>query len=119
MDYFCRRNLDGSPLYRCGDYLTGQLVGDQLIHREGLPGEGAQVILGDFLDNIMMSIGSPENFYSFFCQLASRIRLRKRTAILVIKEDIHEKPMVEMVKRFADIVLEFRDQDNEGALTVE
>jgi hypothetical protein len=82
-------------------------------------GEGAQVILGDFLDNIMMSIGSPENFYSFFCQLASRIRLRKRTAILVIKEDIHEKPMVEMVKRFADIVLEFRDQDNDGALTVE
>src|SRR5216683_3035705 len=82
-------------------------------------GEGAQVILGDFLDNIMMSIGSPENFYSFFCQLASRVRLRKRTAILVIKEDIHEKPMVEMVKRFADIVLEFRDQDNEGALTVE
>ncbi len=37
----------------------------------------------------------------------------------MIKEDIHEKPMVEMVKRFADIVLEFRDQDNEGALTVE
>ena len=82
-------------------------------------GEGAQVILGDFLDNIIMSTGSPESFYSFFCQLASRVRMRKRTAILVIKEDIHEKPMIEMVKRFADIVLEFRDQDNEGALTVE
>src|SRR5213593_3832149 len=82
-------------------------------------GEGSQIILGDFLDNIIKSIGSPESFYSFFCQLASRIRLRKRTAMLVIKEDIHEKPMVEMVKRFADIVLEFRDQDNEGALTVE
>ncbi len=82
-------------------------------------GEETQIILGDFLDNIIKSIGSPESFYSFFCQLASRVRLRKRTAILVIKEDIHEKPMVEMVKRFADIVLEFRDQDNEGALTVE
>jgi hypothetical protein len=81
--------------------------------------EGGQVILGDFLDNIMKSIGSPESFYSFFCQLTSRVRLRKRTAILVIKEDIHEKSMVEMVKRFADIVLEFRDQDNEGALSVE
>ncbi|OLD14015.1 MAG: hypothetical protein AUI93_00055 [Crenarchaeota archaeon 13_1_40CM_3_52_10] len=82
-------------------------------------GDGSQIILGDFLDNIIKSIGSPESFYSFFCQLASRIRLRKRTAILVIKEDIHEKSMVEMVKRFADIVLEFRDQDNEGALSVE
>src|SRR5207245_5789097 len=81
-------------------------------------GEGTQIILGDFLDNIIKSIGSPESFYSFFCQLASRIRLRKRTAILVIKEDIHEKPMVEMVKRFADIVLEFRDKDTEVALTV-
>jgi hypothetical protein len=82
-------------------------------------GEGAQVILGDFLDNIMKTTGSPESFYSFFCQLASRMRLRKRTAILVIKEDIHEKSMIEMVKRFADIVLEFRDQDNEGDLSVE
>src|SRR5207253_7764174 len=75
--------------------------------------------LGDFLENISKSSGSSASVYSFVCQLALRVRLRKRTAILVIKEDIHEKPMVEMVKRFADIVLEFRDQDNEGALTVE
>ncbi len=81
--------------------------------------DGNHLILGDFLDNIIKSSGSPESFYSFFCQLASRIRLRKRTAVLVIKEDIHEHSMVEMVKRFADIVLEFRDQDTDGALTVE
>ncbi len=82
-------------------------------------GGGNQLILGDFLDNIIKSTRSPESFYSFFCQLASRVRLKKRTAILVIKEDIHEKPMVEMVKRFADVVMEFRDQDNKGLLTVE
>ncbi len=82
-------------------------------------GEGNHVILGDFLDNIIKTIGSPESFYSFFCQLASRIRLKKRTAILVIKEDIHDKPIVEMVKRFADVVLEFRDQDNEAGLYFE
>jgi hypothetical protein len=45
--------------------------------------------------------------------------MKKRTAILVIKEDIHEKAVVEMVKRFADIVLEFRDQEEgEGTLSV-
>src|SRR5437667_9133020 len=81
--------------------------------------DGAQIILGDFLDNIIKSIGSPESFYSFFCQLASRARLRKRTAILVIKEDIHDRSVVETVKRCADLVLEFRDQDNSGALKVE
>jgi len=81
--------------------------------------DGCQVILGDFLDNIIMSSGSPESFYSFFCQLASRVRLKKRTAVLVIKEDIHERPIVEMVKRFADVVLEFRDQDMNGTPTVE
>lgn len=81
--------------------------------------EGAQLILGDFLDNVIKSTGSSESFYSFFCQLASRLRLKKRTAILIIKEDIHERPVVEMVKRFADIVLEFRDQDKEGVLSVE
>ena len=78
-----------------------------------------QLILGDFLDNIIMSSGSPESFYSFFCQLTSRVRLKKRTAVLVIKEDIHERPIVEMVKRFADVVLEFRDRDKDGAPTVE
>jgi len=78
-----------------------------------------QLILGDFLDNIIMTSGSPESFYSFFCQLASRVRLKKRTAVLVIKEDIHERATVEMVKRFADVVLEFRDRDRDGAPSVE
>ncbi len=82
-------------------------------------GDGTPLILGDFLDNVIKSSRSPESFYSFFCQLASRVRMKKRTAILVIKEDIHDRSMVEMVKRFADVVLEFRDQDNKGALSVE
>src|SRR2546425_5456953 len=88
------------------------------IERAG-QGEGKQLILGDFLDNIIKTSGSPESFYSFFCQLASRVRMKKRTAILVIKEDIHDKTIVEMVKRFADVVLEFRDQDDETGLYFE
>lgn len=76
-------------------------------------------IVGDFLDNVIRSIGSPESFYTFFCQLASRVKLKKRTAILVIKEDIHDRSMVETVKRFADVVLEFRDQDDDAGLKVE
>jgi hypothetical protein len=90
-----------------------------LFIEKSVQGQGNQVIVGDFLDNVIKSTGSPESFYSFFCQLASRVKLKKRTAILLIKEDIHERPMVEMVKRFADIVLEFRDQDNDGILRVE
>jgi hypothetical protein len=76
-------------------------------------------IVGDFLDNIIRTIGSPASFYTFFCQLASRVKLKKRTAILVIKEDIHDRAMVETVKRFADVVLEFRDHDDEAGLKVE
>ena len=76
-------------------------------------------IVGDFLDNVIRSIGSPSSFYTFFCQLASRVKLKKRTAILVIKEDIHDRAMVETVKRFADVVLEFRDQDDDAGLKVE
>jgi hypothetical protein len=76
-------------------------------------------IVGDFLDNVIRSIGSPASFYTFFCQLASRVKLKKRTAILVIKEDIHDRAMVETVKRFADVVLEFRDQDDDAGLKVE
>lgn len=76
-------------------------------------------IVGDFLDNVIRSISSPASFYTFFCQLASRVKLKKRTAVLVIKEDIHDKAMVETVKRFADVVLEFRDQDDDAGLKVE
>jgi hypothetical protein len=76
-------------------------------------------IVGDFLDNVIRSIGSPASFYTFFCQLASRVKLKKRTAILVIKEDIHDRAMVETVKRFADVVLEFRDQDDDSGLKVQ
>ena len=90
-----------------------------LFIEQAATGESNQVIMGDFLDNMIKSATSPESFYSFLCQLASRIRMKKRTAVLVIKEDIHDRPVVEMVKRFADIVLEFRDQEEEGALTVE
>ena len=79
----------------------------------------SQVLLGDFLDNVIKTTASPESFYSFFCQLASRVKMRNRTAILIIKEDIHDRAIVEIVKRFADIVLEVRDQDIEGTLKVE
>jgi hypothetical protein len=79
-----------------------------------------QVLLGDFLDNVIKTTSTSESFYSFFCQLASRVKMRRRTAILVIKEDIHDKAIVEIVKRFADVVLEVRDQDDdEGSLRVE
>jgi len=81
--------------------------------------EENHTIVGDFLDNVIRTIGSPESFYTFFCQLASRVKLKKRTAILVIKEDIHDRSMIETVKRFADVVLEFRDQDDEAGLKVE
>ncbi len=79
----------------------------------------SHAIVGDFLDNVIRTIGSPSSFYTFFCQLASRVKLKKRTAVLVIKEDIHDKAMVETVKRFADVVLEFRDQDDGKGLKVE
>jgi hypothetical protein len=87
------------------------------IEKAGL-GEN-HAIVGDFLDNVIRTIGSPASFYTFFCQLASRVKLKKRTAILVIKEDIHDRAMVETVKRFADVVLEFRDHDDEAGLKVE
>jgi len=78
-------------------------------------GAGSQLFWATFLDNIIKEHRIPESFYSSL-PARSRMRLRKRTAILVIKEDIHEKSMVEWSNGFADIVLEFRDQDNEGAL---
>src|SRR5260370_19247273 len=46
-----------------------------------------QLILGDFLDNIIMTAGSPESFYSFFCQLLSRLRLIKQTPDPLSKQD--------------------------------
>ena len=116
---FVEGNALAHPLPEVEIISPDNLLEVNLFIEKAAQGDGPQLIMGDFLDNIIKSTGSPESFYSFFCQLASRVRLKKRTAILIIKEDIHDRTMVEMVKRFADIVLEFRAQDNKGALTVE
>src|SRR5207247_9762649 len=76
-------------------------------------------IVGDFLDNVIRSIGSPESFYTFFCQLASRVKLKKRTAILVIKEDIHDRAMVETVKQCAELDNDLTTEEEEAGLKVE
>jgi hypothetical protein len=77
------------------------------------------VLLGDFLDTVLSASSSFETLYSFYSQLASKIRQHHRTAIFLIKEDLHDARKVEMVKRFADTVFEYRHREENGEVLQE
>lgn len=71
------------------------------------------VVVGDFLDNILSSSSSLETLYSFYSQLASRMKQHRRTGVFLIKEDLHDQKKVEMIRRFADVILEYRLREEE------
>lgn len=79
------------------------------------------VVVGDFLDNVLCAAGSNslDAFFSFYCQLAARVKRDGRTAILVVKEDLHDSRKMEIVRRFADIIVEYRSKEDGSTIIPE
>jgi hypothetical protein len=48
--------------------------------------------------------------------LASRIKLLNHTAVLIIKSDIHPEVAVNIVKRFADVIIENREREHRNRI---
>jgi archaellum biogenesis ATPase FlaH len=79
------------------------------------------IVVGDFLDNVLCAAGadSLDAFFSFYCQLAARVKRDGRTALLVVKEDLHDARKMEIVRRFADIIVEYRSREDGDAIVQE
>jgi hypothetical protein len=73
------------------------------------------LIVGDFLDNVLSVATSPPGLYAFLCKLFTRIRTYEQTAFFVATEDMHDPKNTAILKRFADVIIEYRSvQEDSG-----
>jgi hypothetical protein len=73
------------------------------------------IIIGDFLDNMIPHM-SESIFYKFYSDLASTARMLNYTVISIVKADIHREVIVNVLKRFADVIIENREREDKGKL---
>jgi len=66
------------------------------------------LIVGDFLDNVLSVSSAPTELYSFLCKLFTRIRTNGQTAFFVATDEMHDSKKTAILKRFADVVIEYR-----------
>jgi hypothetical protein len=80
-----------------------------------LPIDVKPVILGDFLDNMIPHMDEAL-FYKYYSDLASAVRVFKHTFVFIVKADIHREVDINVVKRFIDVIIENREQEERGRL---
>jgi hypothetical protein len=83
-----------------------------------LPEDSRPVILGDFLDNMIPHMDE-SLFYKYYSDIASAARILNHTVVFIVKADIHSEVNVNVVKRFADVIIENREREEKGALVRE
>jgi hypothetical protein len=66
-----------------------------------------RLLMGDFLDSTL-STSSESAVFPFLSRLLTRIRESNQTAFFLVTEDMHDVKKIAMVKRFADVVIEYR-----------
>jgi hypothetical protein len=83
-----------------------------------LPEGSRPVILGDFLDNMIPHMDEGL-FYKYYSDLASAARVLSHTVVFIVKADIHSDVDVNVVRRFADVIIENREREERGKLVRE
>ncbi len=82
---------------------------------DALPESAKPVIVGDFLDNMIPHMDE-SLFYKYYSEQASAARVATRTLIPIVHVDIHREVDVNVVKRFADVIIENREREVRGRL---
>jgi len=80
---------------------------------DALPEDKKPIILGDFLDNMIPHMDEGL-FYKYYSDLASAARILNHTIVFVVKADIHSEVDINVVKRFADVIIENREREEKG-----
>ncbi len=80
---------------------------DELCRKDG---SSIRLIVGDFLDNVLSASTASlaEDVFIFLCKLFARIRENGQTAFFLASEDMHDAKKIATLKRFADVVIEYR-----------
>jgi hypothetical protein len=82
---------------------------------DALPKDVKPVILGDFLDNMIPHMDA-SLFYKYYSDQASAARVSNRTLLSIVTVDAHREVDVNVVKRFADVIIENREREARGRL---
>jgi len=77
-----------------------------------------RLLLGDFLDSIL-SVSTESALFVFLSKLVTRIRENEQTAFFLVTEDMHDAKKIAIVKRFADVVIEYRRIQDDSKCGVE
>ena len=80
-----------------------------------VPKDMKPIILGDFLDNMIPHMDE-SLFYKYYSEFASTSRIKDYTVIFMVKADIHRDVDINIVKRFADVIIENREREEKGRL---
>jgi hypothetical protein len=83
-----------------------------------LPEDVKPIILGDFLDNMIPHMDE-SLFFKYYSDLASAARVLNHTVVFIVKADIHSEVNINVVKRFADVIIENREREERGRLVRE
>jgi hypothetical protein len=60
-----------------------------------------------------------DSFFRYYSELASRIKVLNHTGVFVIKSDIHPEVIVNIVKQFADVIIENREREDRNRVVRE
>ena len=55
-------------------------------------------------------------FYKYYSDIASAARILNHTVVFIVNADIHSEVNVNVVKRFADVIIENREREDHGKL---
>jgi hypothetical protein len=77
------------------------------------------LIIGDFLDNVLSVSTAPAGLYSFLCRLFTRIRTNEQTAFLLATDDMHDAKKTAILKRFADLIIEYSSVEDMAGHRIE
>jgi len=80
---------------------------------ESVPEGRKPVIIGDFLDNLIPYMDRGR-FHRFYGDLAAAARLSNHTILSLVKADIHNEQENNIVKHFADVIIETRERELNG-----
>ena len=77
------------------------------------------LIIGDFLDNVLSVSTAPAGLYSFLCKFFTRIRTNEQTAFLLATDDMHDTKKTAILKRFADLIIEYSSVEDMAGHRIE
>jgi hypothetical protein len=80
-----------------------------------IPEDVKRIIVGDFLDNMIPHMDE-SLFYKYYSDLASAARVLHHTVVFIVKTDIHREVTINVVKRFADVIIENREREEKRKL---